>query len=260
MSRSRFYRALFDRRLVLPGLRAQTAVAMTWIKICGITNLEDARSAVAAGADALGFVFYEKSPRNVTPEAVANIVAELAPTIEMVGVCAGRAVAEWREIARGSKLTSLQFHLRFEAADYLEQWRSFCSLARSSPEKRYLAIPFALVEDPPSDRSAKLWDLGSGDHSGCDAFFLDSGTVDRPGGTGKAFDWARAAHWVESAQRKTKVVVSGGLRPSNVAQAIRILKPWGVDVASGVEQAPGRKDPQKIRAFIAAVRQVETSL
>ena len=91
------------------------------------------------------------------------------------------------------------------------------------------------------------------------AIFLDSGTSEQPGGTGKAFDWQKAALLVEAMAKTANVVVAGGLNPFNVAEAIRILKPWGVDVASGVEATPGKKDPKKVRAFIAAVRGTERS-
>ena len=141
----------------------------------------------------------------------------------------------------------MQLHFKSPSADNgLQGW---------SPGNRkvFLALPAALFLDAGAE-----WGGSNQRSIAFSAIFLDSGTPEQPGGTGKAFDWQKAALLVEAMAKTAKVVVAGGLNPLNVVQAIRILKPWGVDVASGVEAIPGKKDPKKVRAFIAAVRGSET--
>ena len=221
---------------------------MTWIKICGMTNAEDALAAADAGADALGFVFYKQSPRNIDPEKVRAIVAQLPPKVEKVGVFVNESAESIGNIADRAQLTALQLHFNSSSADNsLQGW---------SPGNRkvYLALPAALFLD-----AGAQWGSSTQRSIAFSAIFLDSGTSDQPGGTGKAFDWQKAALLVEAMTKSAKVVVAGGLNPINVGEAIRILKPWGVDVVSGVEAKPGKKDPKKVQAFIAAVRRSETS-
>jgi phosphoribosylanthranilate isomerase len=226
-----------------------TTAFMTWTKICGITNLEDALAAADAGANAVGFVFYKQSPRNIDPEKVREIVAQLPPEVEKVGVFVDsespeRIVA----VAERAELTALQLHVgsSFAGHDHVG-WDP-------GNRKVYLALPAALFLDAGAE-----WMSCNQVSSALSAIFLDSGTSQKPGGTGKTFDWQKAALLVEAMAKTTNVVVAGGLNPLNVAEAIRILKPWGVDVASGVEAKPGKKDPKKVRAFIAAVRAAERS-
>ena len=211
---------------------------MTWVKICGITNLEDARIAVEAGADALGFVFHPESPRYVDPAGAHRIIDELPRQIEKVGVF----VDEVPQTLAGIGLTGLQVHLE------LSRIRQAADLARLNGVKHYLALGvhgLVQCELPVS--------LGSQ----FDGIFLDSGTRLQPGGTGKAFDWQQSSALVRRMKQVAKVVIAGGLTPVNVGEAMRILEPWGVDVASGVEARPGKKDPQKVRAFIAVVRNAD---
>jgi phosphoribosylanthranilate isomerase len=220
---------------------------MTWIKICGITNLEDALAAANAGADALGFVFYKQSPRNIDPEKAREIVAQLPPEVEKVGVFVNSKSSDWIvEVAEQAELTALQLHMGSSFAG-----RDQVGLD-SGNRKVYLALRAALFLE-----SGTEWKSANLHSSAISAIFLDSGTPQQPGGTGKSFDWQKAALLVEAMTKTTNVVVAGGLNPLNVAEAIRILKPWGVDVASGVEAAPGKKDPKKIQAFIAAVRRTD---
>ena len=222
---------------------------MTWIKICGITNLEDALAAADAGANALGFVFYKNSPRNVDPEKVREIVAQLPPEVEKVGVFVdGESPERIVEVAEQAGLTALQLHVGSSFAGYSQRGWSFGN------RKIYLALAAAQFLD-----AGAQWGGSKQRPSPISAIFLDSGTSQQPGGTGKAFDWQKAALLVEAMTKTANVVVAGGLNPLNVAEAIRILKPWGVDVASGVEATPGKKDPKKVRAFIAAVRRTERS-
>lgn len=219
---------------------------MTWIKICGITNIEDARTAIDAGADALGFVFYAKSPRNVDAASVRAITTDLPDPIEKIGVFVNQPPAEMEITAQSAALTGLQIHFtKASAGGKLQEFSQ-------SSYKNYLALPFQLITgelDPASYLAPAI-----------DAIFLDSGTRDQPGGTGKTFDWKAAAPLVQDLSRRFKIVVAGGLTPENVVDAIHILKPWGVDVSSGVEAKPGKKDPGKLRAFIRAVRHMEVSV
>src|SRR5256885_6736735 len=221
---------------------------MTWIKICGITNLEDALAAADAGANAVGFVFYKQSARNIAPEKVREIVAQLPAEVEKVGVFVDESPERIAAVAERAELSALQLHVGSSFGGHGQQ--GWCFGIR----KVYLALPAAVFLD-----AGTRW-VGSNQRSpAISAIFLDSGTSEQPGGTGKAFDWQKAALLVEAMTKTANVVIAGGLNPANVAEAIRILKPWGVDVASGVEATPGKKDPKKVRAFIAAVRGTERS-
>ena len=222
---------------------------MTWTKICGITNVEDALVAAEAGANALGFVFYKQSPRNIDPEKAREIVAHLPPEVEKVGVFVDSESPERIvEVAERAELTGVQLHVGSSFAGGDRVGWDFGN------RKIYLALPAAQFLD-----AGAQWGGSNQRSSAISAIFLDSGTSQQPGGTGKPFDWQKAALLVEAMTKTINVVVAGGLNPLNVAEAIRILKPWGVDVASGVEATPGKKDPKKVRAFIAAVRRTERS-
>lgn len=226
---------------------------MTWIKICGTTNLEDALLAVEAGANALGFVFHEKSPRNVTAEAVAKIVAKLAPEIQRVGVFAGTPMLEAARIAALCGLTELQFHVPSSGISR-EEFGSLVTVGMAGVKKVFWVFS---AHDLLGDKPRINVNLASFVNTPFDTVLLDSGTPQQPGGTGRVFDWENAAPLVEKMSRHVKIIVAGGLTPINVTEAIRILRPWGVDVVSGVESSPGKKDPDKVRAFIKAVRQSE---
>ena len=241
---------------------------MTWVKICGITNLEDALTAVEAGADALGFVFYEKSPRNVAPETVAEIVRRMPVDIEKVGVFVGNFPVNFLELVHGLGLTGSQLHFGPHVGSVSET--TAYGLGCFPPSfKNYLSAPanwFIESEDQARSFTSSVARATNLNRSNPEAdalrnFFqtivLDSGTPPQPGGTGTVFDWQKAAPIVEQMKQVMKVVVAGGLNPTNVTEAIHILKPWGVDVSSGVESKPGKKDPEKVRAFVAAVRQAE---
>jgi phosphoribosylanthranilate isomerase len=237
---------------------------MTWVKICGITNLEDAKLAAEAGADALGFVFYHKSARNVAAETVREITRHLPTEVEKLGVLVGSGPENLFDWMDRSGLTGLQFHLAAGVDWTAEQ-------AHRIPPgvQTYLSMPAGwLVEHPeitPSllegleQRSGNLpaVPLAARGSNPWRAIFLDSGTFDQPGGTGKVFDWRKAIPLVEQMKRTVNVVVAGGLTPTNVTEALSILKPWGVDVSSGVEAEPGKKDSAKVRMFISAVRQAD---
>lgn len=222
---------------------------MTWIKICGMTNLEDALAAVDAGADAVGFVFYEKSPRYVTAETAKKIVAKLPEHVETVGVFVGGS--QPAEIALAASVDAMQCYIVIDPDPKPP--------SPPTPEFRklreYLAVPYS---------SFVKGNLASSDNGLlprlADAIFIDSGNTQTPGGTGKSFDWTQAAPALKTLAQHSRVVIAGGLTPENVSEAIEILKPWGVDVVSGVEARPGKKDPEKVRAFIKAVRDIDRTM
>lgn len=215
---------------------------MTWIKICGTTNLEDALIAVDAGADAVGFVFYEKSPRFVTVEKAREICRKLPNSVEKVGVFVGRHAAE---MALAAGLDAMQSYIAIDPAT--------TGLEQNSPEfsklRKYLAISYPSVLNIvfPEQRGELR----------ADAWFIDSGNSQSPGGTGETFNWREAVPAVERLSQQTHVVIAGGLKPENVGEVIEVLKPWGVDVVSGVEASPGKKDPVKVREFVRAVREAD---
>lgn len=229
---------------------------MTWIKICGITNLEDAQSAVDAGADAVGFVFYEKSRRFIGPKAARDIVSGLPAITEKVGVFVGQSRENSNAIG-ASGVTAAQTHYTLGTGGH--QSKDLVAVADPRLRLGLLGLSAALFI-PGSGANVNFESFSSFARAPI-AILLDNGTPTEPGGTGKTFDWAQAAPNVSKLiGNNVRVVIAGGLTPDNVGEAIRILHPWGVDVCSGVEASPGKKDPKKIRAFIAAVREAEKSI
>ena len=216
---------------------------MTWIKICGITNLEDALTAVDAGADALGFVFYEKSPRNIDSETAREIVAKLSGQVEKVGLFIDQSMDDIRATAKEIALTAAQV---YGDMDHVNKHGEGPCL------KLIPALSLLLKQDRPEDH-AMMWNPDA-----VYAFLLDSGAGANLGGTGQTFDWVASKSAVEIIKRLGNVIVAGGLTPENVGEAMRILSPWGVDISSGVEARPGKKDPAKVRAFIDAVRRADS--
>jgi phosphoribosylanthranilate isomerase len=211
-----------------------------WIKICGNTTLQDAQMAVDAGADAVGFVF-APSTRRVTPAEVAAIVPHLPDTAEKIGVFVDAALEEIYSTVRSCGLTGVQLHSDAgpELAGRLR--------AQLGPGLRILRVVHFAPDA--KERAAAIEQ-----DSSVDALLVDSRTATAVGGTGVAFDWTEAARTLFQQTGARRLVAAGGLRPENVAEAITTLSPWGVDVASGVESAPGRKDPQKVREFVANAR------
>lgn len=203
------------------------------VKICGITSQADASAAVEAGADALGFMCYERSSRYLVPEKAAAIIASLPPFVSKVGVFVNATEATVREITARCGLDTLQFH-GDETPEFCRQF---------APLK---VIKAFRIQDGHS--------LKTLDQFPTDAWLLDSYLPDQPGGTGVAFNWELAAQAREAGR---PVVLAGGLNPENIAEAIHQVWPYAVDVSSGVESAPGRKDARLMRAFIAAVRGIE---
>ncbi|WP_080887605.1 phosphoribosylanthranilate isomerase [Nitrospira japonica] len=203
------------------------------IKICGITNEEDAAAALLAGADALGFVFYRKSPRWIDPTVAGRIISSLPPFVAAVGVFVNEEVKVVRDLMDGCGLALAQLHGDETAAYCLE-------LAR--PAVKALRI---------KDRGSFLALAEFQGRAGIRGFLLDAYAEDAYGGTGRTVDWALAAE----AARSASVLLAGGLTPENVAEAIRAVRPYGVDVSSGVESTPGKKDAEKVRRFIQSARE-----
>jgi len=203
---------------------------MVKVKICGITNLEDALASLFSGADALGFVFYKKSPRYISPLKARNISRILPKNICRVGVFVDEKVKTVRNIARLCGLNMLQFHGK-ESAGYCRKF------------KGYKIIKALAVKGKPD--LAKL-----SEYKGC-ALLFDAYLKDCPGGTGKKFNWNLLRNIDKIGEA---VFLSGGLTAANVSRAIKLLKPEWVDVSSAVEFEPGKKDHKKIKQFIQACR------
>jgi phosphoribosylanthranilate isomerase len=219
---------------------------MTWVKICGMTNLEDALVAVDAGADAVGFVFYEKSPRCVSEETVREIVGKLPESVEKVGVFVNESMEKVSAIADQAGLTAVQFH-----GDEYEDPTKW-----PTDRRTFLCIPAHWVAMT-WRKKGKAFGSFMALPRNLGAIMVDSSTSEKRGGTGRPFDWREAEAWISTMGQLGPVVIAGGLKAENVADAIRILRPWGVDVVSGVEVRPGKKDPEKVRAFVKSVREMD---
>jgi phosphoribosylanthranilate isomerase len=209
------------------------------VKICGITRREDAELAVELGAWALGLIFHEPSPRKADIDTAAAIAAEFRRQAEVVGVFVNRDLGEVAEIADACSLTMLQLH-GDEGPVYCEEARRRTGLK---------VMKAARVRD-----SASLQALNA--FRNVDYHLVDAHHPDLFGGTGETFDWAL----LRDRRSKVPLVLSGGLTPENVADAIRTVRPFAVDTASGTEAEPGVKDPAKLRAFFRAAEQAEVTV
>jgi len=218
-----------------------------FVKICANTNLEDALLAAELGADAVGFVFAE-SKRKVNAEQVAAITRKLPEIVSKVGVFTSTDAEEILQAASVAGLTAVQLHSGFDPGlvDAIT--------AGSGGMIRVLQV----VDIPEDALSADLESVlrATLAHPYVVAALLDASHGGTSGGTGKTFDWDTTAEMVRRVQADTdgRVIIAGGLRPNNVVEAINTFRPWGVDVASGVEAAPGKKDAAKLREFIAAAQ------
>ena len=197
---------------------------MVRVKICGITNIEDALCAADAGADALGFVFYAKSPRCIAPEQAAKIIRALPPFILTVGLFVNAEPDFVNATAAACNLDRIQLHG--------EEAPSFCSGIARPVIKAFRVKDAASLESMQDYRVA--------------GYLLDAYSPDAHGGTGLTFNWELA----RIAKRYGRIILAGGLTPDNVRQAIEVTSPYAVDVSSGVESSPGRKDPVKVGKFI----------
>ena len=210
---------------------------MTQVKICGITSLTDAQVAVDAGADMVGFVCYPKSPRYISPQAIADILAHLRrpPECRAVGVFVNESAENIRRILETTGLDLAQLH-GDEPPVILERLerRGFKALRPSS------------LAEAEADAA---WYADLGPRTGPD-LLLDAHHPHLYGGTGQRGDWRIAA----ALAKHYRLLLAGGLSPDNVAQAVAQVQPWGVDVSSGVERSPGQKDHDAIQSFIRAAK------
>ncbi|HXI10275.1 MAG TPA: phosphoribosylanthranilate isomerase [Thermodesulfobacteriota bacterium] len=200
----------------------------TRVKICGITNAKDAAAAVESGADALGFIFYGKSPRFIEPEKAAGIINELPPFVTAVGVFVDETLDGVRKAVLASGVTCVQLH----GAETPE----FCDSVGGSVIKAFRIKGLEDIE------AIKKYRAG--------AYLLDAFKTGVPGGTGKTFDWEIALE----AKKLGRIILSGGLNPGNVLDAVRHVNPYAVDVSTGVEKSPGIKDPGLVRNFIEELK------
>lgn len=206
----------------------------TRIKICGITREDDLATAVAAGADALGFVFYAPSPRHLTPQRAAQLISRVPAFVTKTGLFVNESAAVVAEVMDRVPLDLLQFHGDEDAAYCAQFGRPWIKAARVKPGLDLLEYASAFAAAP-----------------GVAGLLLDA-HVDGYGGGGKTFDWS-----LIPPSLPLPVILSGGLHPGNIAEAVRVVRPWAVDVSSGVESARGIKDAQKITEFIAGVRDAD---
>jgi phosphoribosylanthranilate isomerase len=203
---------------------------MVRVKICGITNWPDARAACDAGADALGFNFYAKSPRAIAPAEAWRIIRRLPPFVAPVGVFVNWAPRAVLSLADALRLSAVQLHGDESPRDVVACARHTFVIKAFRVKSGFRPAEFRR-------------------HAAASAFLLDAAQAGQFGGTGKTTDWALARR----VARARLIILSGGLSPDNVAEALRTVRPYAVDVASGVESRPGRKDPGKLREFFAEV-------
>lgn len=213
----------------------------TWIKICATTCIEDALASIEAGANALGFVF-APSKRRVSPEQAGAIVAQLPANIERIGVFSNETAERVADVVEQVGLTAVQLHGQ-EPPELINDL-----LSRRKHEVQVRVIKTVLVNGSFAAQFARV----CRDYDCIDSILLDSGA-----GSGKTFDWQSVQPMLGTNRRR--LIIAGGLNPENVGEAIRRFSPYGVDVVSGVEREPGRKDPEKLKAFVTAVRRAEQS-
>ncbi len=195
-----------------------------YVKICGITNIGDALDAIKYGADALGFIFHKESPRYISPGDAATIIQKLPKHITKVGVFVDSHRREIEAVVRTSCLSAIQLHGDQHPEDCTGYDVSVIKAFRVG--ENFDAAQLGLFE--------------------VEAILLDTLRPGKPGGTGETFDWNVAVQ----AKQYGKLLLSGGLTAKNIEDAIRFVRPYGVDVSSGVEKSPGKKDPEKVREFI----------
>jgi phosphoribosylanthranilate isomerase len=217
-----------------------------WIKICATTNLDDARAAIDAGANALGFIL-TPSPRQITPEKAAKIISALPASVEKIGVVVNESPEALAKLAADVGLTGVQLQ-GDEPGEQLPEFRRALGLRKIIKTLQARE----LLADP-----ARL-DAYLARHKSYDGILLDSGSAATRGGTGQTFDWNAMVAIVERLKEVVPVIIAGGLNPENVTEAIRLFEPCGVDVVSGVEREVGKKDAAKMRAFVAAARAART--
>lgn len=202
------------------------------IKICGITTVEDALAAVDAGADALGFVFHQPSPRYIEPDRARRIIAALPPFVTPVGLVVNRSPEAVASLVAASGVVAVQFHGDETPVECRQAPLAWFKALRVRPETDVVSL--------------------ARQYMGARAILLDAWDGQRYGGSGRTFDWTSVEDGLP-----VPLVLAGGLTPTNVGEAIATLKPYAVDVSSGVEAEPGRKDHDKMRRFAAEVKKFE---
>ncbi len=198
------------------------------VKICGMTQLKDALFAAEQGADAVGFIFYNKSPRSITMKAAREIISRLPPFVDTVGVFVNETVARINKVAEHCGLDLVQLHG--------EESPAFCRKIHRRVIKTFR------IKDIQSLKQLEKYPVSG--------FLLDTFSENLRGGTGKVFDWKL----VHPAKKVGPIILAGGLTPRNIRRAIRQVRPYGVDACSGVEKSPGIKDREKVRAFLENIR------
>ena len=217
---------------------------MTRIKICGITRLEDALAASIAGADALGFNFSRSSPRSIAPESAREIVSKLPPFVMSAGVFVEHTPEEVNEICRFCGLQVAQLH----SDDYTPDQALGVTSARV----------IRVYRPKPGFRIGEVREFSR--LTGCNAFLFDAYSPTMTGGTGQTIEASTAGELFDGTREFAWSLLAGGLRPDNVGQAVRMVRPWGVDTASGVESSPGVKDHALLTAFVEAVREADRTI
>ena len=203
---------------------------MIKIKICGITNLEDAQLAVESGADSIGFVF-TKSPRRISPLDAGLIIKEIPASVDTVGVFVDETLQKLDEIIRISHINTIQLH-GWESPEYCSNFKS-----------KVKVIKTFRIKDNEFLQKMSAYKT--------DNFLLDTYISGQPGGTGKVFDWNLA---VTAVRKYPNIILAGGLNPDNICEVLNLVKPFGVDISTGIESRPGKKDPVLLKEFIARVR------
>jgi phosphoribosylanthranilate isomerase len=225
-----------------------------WVKICGNTNLEDAALAAELGADAVGFVF-AASPRQVTAAQVGTITRQLDGRVERVGVFDSRDAEEIWRTAAAAGLTAVQLHSGLDEGLLERLAKRFAGGVRMI-QTLHWAVGEGATPASAEQLAGQIGRVAALEF--VDRILIDSKVGSAMGGTGVAFDWDAARGVFASAPAGVRLIVAGGLRPDNVAQAVAQLGPWGVDVSSGVEASPGRKDPALVQRFIGNARAAGT--
>jgi len=205
---------------------------MIKVKVCGITNLEDAIKSIELGADALGFIFYKKSKRYITPGKAKRIIKELPPFVSKVGVFVNSSLDDIVKISNTTGISAIQLHG--------DESQAFCNRLKLP------VIKTIRVKDRINKQSVESFQA--------QAILFDTYKDNEYGGTGISFDW----RIISKSRINNNIILSGGLNPDNVAKAVNIVKPYAVDVSSGVEKEPGVKDHRKIKKFIEAVKNDNT--
>lgn len=218
-----------------------------WIKICGITSFEDAELAVAAGADAVGFVFAE-SPRRVNVDAVREITAKLSRRIEKIGVFVDSTLDDVLFAIHNAGLTGVQLHGEHRG-EFVQELR-----ARTDNDSRPLHIVRVLHYGADGESFENALRATCANKAAVETVLVDTQVANKQGGTGVSFDWLAARNSFLKHAPRVRLIAAGGLTAENVREAIHTLRPWGVDVSSGVETAPGRKDRGRVTEFICTAR------